>query len=128
MEEQDRIQLRQREHAIDQHIGNRLRLCRKMLGISQSQLAEKMAVSFQQVQKYERATNRIGAGKLFLLMESLHIPLSYFYEGLAGFPAEKTAFTTMDDPKIIRSLQRIQDSPHYALICQMIREAERSLP
>lgn len=69
---------------IDQHVGLRLRLCRKTLGLSQERLAEGVGLTFQQIQKYERGANRISASKLFELGRLLNVPVAYFFEGLAN--------------------------------------------
>ena len=68
--------------SIDQHVGARLRLRRSLLEMSQSELGEKLGVTFQQVQKYERGTNRIGASRLFHVARVMDVPVSYFFEGL----------------------------------------------
>ena len=68
--------------SIDQHVGARLRLRRSLLDMSQSELGEKLGVTFQQVQKYERGTNRIGASRLFHVAKVMEVPVAYFFEGL----------------------------------------------
>ncbi|MDG1416225.1 MAG: helix-turn-helix transcriptional regulator [Maricaulis sp.] len=68
--------------SIDKHVGARLRLRRSMLDMSQSELGEKLGVTFQQVQKYERGTNRIGASRLFNVARVMDVPVAYFFEGL----------------------------------------------
>ena len=67
---------------IDRHVGLRIRLRRKELGISQEKLAESIGLTFQQVQKYERAANRVSASKLWEVARALETSISYFYEGL----------------------------------------------
>jgi transcriptional regulator with XRE-family HTH domain len=69
-------------HPIDIHVGARLRLRRTMLRMSQEKLAAALEVSFQQVQKYERATNRISASRLYQLCRILGVRIGFFYEGL----------------------------------------------
>ena len=71
---------------IDRHVGLRIRMRRKELGISQERLAESIGLTFQQVQKYERATNRVSASKLWEMAKALSTSVAYFYEGL-GEPA-----------------------------------------
>ena len=66
--------------SIDQHVGARLRLRRSLLEMSQSELGEKLGVTFQQVQKYEKGTNRIGASRLQEISEILQAPVSFFFE------------------------------------------------
>jgi transcriptional regulator with XRE-family HTH domain len=67
---------------IDQHVGLRIRLRRKELRISQEKLADAIGLTFQQVQKYERAANRVSASKLFEMARALQTSIAYFYEGL----------------------------------------------
>lgn len=67
---------------IDRHVGLRIRMRRKELGISQERLAESIGLTFQQVQKYERAANRVSASKLWEMSRALSASISYFYEGL----------------------------------------------
>jgi transcriptional regulator with XRE-family HTH domain len=66
---------------IDQHVGNRVRQRRLMMGWSQAKLGKALGVSFQQVQKYERAINRIGASRLQNAAEILEVPVAFFFEG-----------------------------------------------
>jgi transcriptional regulator with XRE-family HTH domain len=72
---------------VDRHVGLRIRLRRKELGISQEKLAEAIGLTFQQVQKYERAANRVSASKLWEMSRALSTNIGYFYDGLADFPA-----------------------------------------
>ena len=65
---------------IDVHVGTRVRLRRTLLGMSQEKLGEALGLTFQQVQKYERGANRIGASRLFDLCRVLEVPVSYFFE------------------------------------------------
>ena len=68
---------------IDIHVGLRIRLRRKELGVSQEKLAEAIGLTFQQVQKYERAANRVSASKLYEMARALETSTGYFFEGLA---------------------------------------------
>ncbi len=68
---------------IDIHVGSRLRLRRNLLGISQTDLGKAFGVTFQQVQKYEKGTNRISASRLFNLSRVLDVPISFFFEDLS---------------------------------------------
>ena len=67
---------------VDRHVGLRIRMRRKELGISQERLAEAVGLTFQQIQKYERAANRVSASKLWEMSRALSINIGYFYEGL----------------------------------------------
>ncbi len=68
---------------IDIHVGARARLRRNLLGMSQTDLGKAVGVTFQQVQKYEKGTNRIGASRLFNLSRVLDVPISFFFEDLS---------------------------------------------
>jgi transcriptional regulator with XRE-family HTH domain len=109
---------------IDAQVGNRLRLRRMMIGMSQERLGEMLGLTFQQVQKYEKGVNRIGAGRLFEVSRILGVPIQYFYESVteqlaagAGFAEGETqpvlefvssgdglqlslAFMRIKDPKV----------------------------
>ncbi|HEV2562129.1 MAG TPA: helix-turn-helix transcriptional regulator [Rhizomicrobium sp.] len=67
---------------IDAQVGNRVRLRRMLIGMSQEKLGELLGLTFQQVQKYEKGVNRIGAGRLFQVSRILSVPIDYFYEGV----------------------------------------------
>jgi transcriptional regulator with XRE-family HTH domain len=114
---------------IDVHVGGRVRLRRMLLGMSQEKLGEHLGLTFQQIQKYEKGINRIGASRLFDLSQVLSVPVQFFYEelsvgsaGAAGFgerPAESyaaeflgsreglelnKAFARVTDPRVRRSI------------------------
>jgi transcriptional regulator with XRE-family HTH domain len=68
---------------VDLHVGARIRLRRRMQGVSQEKLADALGLTFQQVQKYERGANRVSASKLYEIATALQAPVSYFFDGLA---------------------------------------------
>jgi len=68
---------------VDLHVGGRVRMRRKVLGVSQERLAEALGLTFQQVQKYERGANRVSASKLYEIARFLSAPVAYFFEGLS---------------------------------------------
>jgi len=68
---------------VDLHVGARIRMRRKLLGVSQERLAEQLQLTFQQVQKYERGANRVSASKLYEIARALEAPVAYFFDGLA---------------------------------------------
>jgi transcriptional regulator with XRE-family HTH domain len=80
-------------HPVDRHVGLRIRMRRKELGISQERLAEALGLTFQQVQKYERAANRVSASKLWEIARALSASVAYFYDGLAGVAEVESAPT-----------------------------------
>lgn len=73
-----------RPNPIDVHVGSRVRFRRMLLGMSQEKLAEKLGLTFQQIQKYEKGINRIGASRLFDLAQVLSVPVQFFYEEVPG--------------------------------------------
>ncbi len=119
-----------RANPIDVHVGSRVRLRRMLLGMSQEKLGEHLGLTFQQIQKYEKGINRIGASRLFDLAKVLGVPVQFFYEELpsadggavSGFgerPAESyaveflgsreglelnKAFARITDPRVRRSI------------------------
>lgn len=68
-------------HPVDIYVGSRIRLCRTLKGLSQQKLANALGLTFQQVQKYERGANRVGASRVFELSEILDVPPSFFFDG-----------------------------------------------
>jgi transcriptional regulator with XRE-family HTH domain len=67
---------------VDVHVGNRIRMRRMLVGMSQEKLGERLGLTFQQVQKYEKGTNRVSASRLFHVAQVLGVPVQYFYEDL----------------------------------------------
>lgn len=109
---------------VDVHVGGRMRQRRNYLNMSQERLADALGLTFQQVQKYERGTNRIGASRLFDLSRILDVPISFFFEGLsrsglegkaAGFaeqgqePYEDDPMTRKETIELVRAYYKIMD-------------------
>lgn len=72
------------KHPVDAHVGKRIRHRRWMVGMTQQQLADKVGIKFQQIQKYETGMNRVSASRLWEISEALGVSISFFFEGLAG--------------------------------------------
>ena len=70
----------------DVHVGSRIRLRRNMLGMSQEKLGENLGITFQQIQKYEKGTNRVGASRLQAISNILGVPVSFLFEDAPGQP------------------------------------------
>ena len=75
---------------IDVHVGNRIRLRRTLLGLSQEKLAALLGLTFQQVQKYERGMNRVGASRLWDIGKVLEVPIEFFYEDMDSDVAKQS--------------------------------------
>jgi transcriptional regulator with XRE-family HTH domain len=86
---------------IDAQVGNRLRLRRMMIGMSQERLGELLGLTFQQVQKYEKGVNRIGAGRLFEIARILGVPIQYFYESVTEHLAGAPGFAEAESPPVL---------------------------
>ena len=86
-----------RANPIDLHVGSRVRLRRMLLGLSQEKLAEQLGLTFQQVQKYEKGINRIGASRLFDLAQVLSVPVQFFYDDA---PVAVTAEHAAGEPNV----------------------------
>ncbi|MAZ83648.1 MAG: transcriptional regulator [Rhizobiales bacterium] len=74
------IENKKKPNPIDVHVGSRVRLRRTMLGMSQEKLGEALGITFQQIQKYEKGTNRVGASRLQNISTILNVPVSFFFE------------------------------------------------
>ncbi len=75
---------------IDKHVGSRVRMRRMMLSMSQEKLGDALGLTFQQVQKYEKGTNRIGASRLQQISNILQVPVAFFFEGAPNLPGQPT--------------------------------------
>ncbi|AZQ67556.1 XRE family transcriptional regulator [Silicimonas algicola] len=71
------------KHPVDVHVGKRIRHRRWLVGMTQQQLAEKVGIKFQQIQKYETGMNRVSASRLWDIAAALSVPVSFFFEGLS---------------------------------------------
>jgi transcriptional regulator with XRE-family HTH domain len=107
---------------IDIHLGKRLRRRRRLLGLTQQQLADACGVRFQQIQKYECAANRMSAARIWQLAEVLEVPVSYFYEGLGAErdspgPGEgREVFARKETRDLIRAYYRLSERPRRRLL------------
>ena len=85
--------------SVNEHVGRRIRRRRRLMGLTQAQLALKLGVRFQQIQKYECGANRVSAGRLWLIAQSLETPVSYFYQDLGP--------TGVKEDDVTRSAQQL---------------------
>jgi len=92
---QEMVMVKKAPNPIDKHVGSRVRMRRMMLGMSQEKLGDALDLTFQQVQKYEKGTNRIGASRLQQISHILQVPVSFFFEGA---PASSNSTTGGDAP------------------------------
>ena len=83
---------KKKPNPIDVHVGSRIRLRRNMLGMSQERLGESLGITFQQIQKYEKGTNRVGASRLQAIASIQGVPVSFFFEDAPGGESQPTGF------------------------------------
>ncbi|WP_415184467.1 helix-turn-helix domain-containing protein [Phaeovulum sp.] len=102
------------KHPVDVHVGKRIRHRRWMVGMTQQQLAEKVGIKFQQIQKYETGMNRVSASRLWDIADAVEVPISFFFEGLSegGIAQEELAGDILADKEalaLVRSYYAIPE-------------------
>ena len=107
---------------VDAHVGSRIRMRRKILGVSQEKLAESLGLTFQQVQKYERGANRVSASKLYQIAKALEAPILYFFEGLPDPASDKDSIDLGVD-RIVSALLMTPEGLELATLFPRIDEA-----
>jgi transcriptional regulator with XRE-family HTH domain len=120
---------------VDMYVGNRVRMRRLMLDLSQTRLANALGVTFQQVQKYEKGVNRISAGRLQHISRILQVPIHFFFEGLptvtkgskkpsdAPFPTYISLFlSTSDGLSLTKAFMRIKEKALRRAIVHLVEE------
>jgi transcriptional regulator with XRE-family HTH domain len=126
-----------RPNPIDVHVGSRVRFRRMLIGMSQEKLGEKLGLTFQQIQKYEKGINRIGASRLFDLAQVLGVAVQFFYEeapsmdpqpmvaaGFAATPTESSIvefLRSRDGLELNRAFVRISDAKARRAIVDLVR-------
>src|SRR6201982_2792332 len=86
---------------VDKHVGSRVRIRRMMLGMSQEKLGDALGLTFQQVQKYEKGTNRISASRLQQAAHILQVPLPFFFEGAPGADRKSEGLSEASSPAYV---------------------------
>ena len=116
---------------IDVHVGAQIAVYRKLAGMSQEALGHAVGVTFQQVQKYERGTNRIGASRLFAIGQALDVPVSVFFRDLGG-PDEARASPLAAAPRegieLLQAFAAIPDRAVREHILSLVRRLSRYAP
>ncbi|HXL12927.1 MAG TPA: helix-turn-helix transcriptional regulator [Bradyrhizobium sp.] len=117
---------------VDKYVGSRVRMRRIMLGMSQEKLGEALGLTFQQVQKYEKGTNRVGASRIAQISEILQVPVSFLFEGgpsgTKGYdegtsPAYVSDFlATSEGLALTRAFTRIPDAKLRRSIVEMVEQ------
>ncbi|GJL91157.1 MAG: transcriptional regulator [Hyphococcus sp.] len=108
-------------HPIDVHVGSRIKLRRMILGLSQESLGKALGLTFQQIQKYEKGVNRIGASRIFEMSQLLEVPVQFFYDdlgdsgwgGASGFAESGERDDVLD---LVNSAEGVQLCRYFAAI------------
>ena len=112
------------KNPVDLHVGARVRLRRKFLGLSQEALGNALDLTFQQVQKYERGANRISASKLHEIARFLKVPVTYFFEGF-GMTSGDEAFVESDSERSVNDFLATGEGVELAEAFPRIRSTQR---
>lgn len=94
---------------IDRHVGSRIRMRRMMISMSQEKLGEKLGITFQQIQKYEKGTNRVGASRLQQIATVLGVPVSFFFEGAPVPDSSASGFSDSANPAYVSDFLATSD-------------------
>lgn len=108
----DSVRFKGARHAarIDQHVGDKIRRRRMLLGYTQEQLAESLDISYQQIQKYETGANRVSAGRLYQIAERLEVPITFFFDGLGmEYEPENASGSNRATIELVRHFNQIGD-------------------
>lgn len=117
------------KHPVDIHVGKRIRHRRWMIGMTQQQLADKVGIKFQQIQKYETGMNRVSASRLWDIAETLGVEISFFFEGLsegaAPVPAQADIMADKEALDLVRSYYAIPEAQRRRLfdLARVLSEA-----
>jgi transcriptional regulator with XRE-family HTH domain len=106
------------KHPVDIHVGKRIRHRRWMIGTTQQQLADKVGIKFQQIQKYETGMNRVSASRLWDIAEALEVPVAHFFEGLEETGRATSApdfLTDKEAMELVRSYYTIPENQRRRL-------------
>lgn len=119
---------------VDRHVGTRVRMRRMMVGMSQEKLGEALGITFQQIQKYEKGTNRISASRLQQTSRVLGVPIDFFYEGAPQFdseaaggfeesasPAYMAELTTNDGLNLLKAFASIKSARVRRRVVELVR-------
>ena len=127
---------------VDIHVGGRVRLRRALLGLSQEKLGEAVGLTFQQIQKYERGANRIGASRMYDLSQVLDVPVSFFYDDMPESVKDRNAVGENDasgdvvgdkDPltrretlELVRAYYKVSSSPVRKRVFELVKSLAKA--
>lgn len=94
---------------VDRHVGSRVRMRRMMISMSQEKLGDQLGITFQQIQKYEKGTNRVGASRLQQIATTLGVPVSFFFEGAPVPDGSPSGFSDSANPAYVSDFLATSD-------------------
>jgi transcriptional regulator with XRE-family HTH domain len=109
-------------HPTDKHVGQRMRMRRMMLGMSQEMLGDALDLTFQQVQKYEKGANRVSASRLQHISQILQVPVTFFFEEAPRVSGEHHAQTDAPSPQYVSDYLATSDGLHLTKAFMQIRD------
>jgi len=122
------------QHPVDIHVGSRVKLRRTLLGISQEKLGSELGLTFQQIQKYEKGANRVGASRLFQISQALDVPPSFFFDDMPSDlkpafnglqeeaePFEQQHLSKRETLELVRAYYKIPDEDIRKRIFDLIK-------
>ncbi len=113
-------------HPVDLHVGKRVKEIRTMRGLTQSNVADMLGISFQQLQKYETGANRVSASRMFELAQLLKVPPAYFFEGLEGQDYKTMPPMDIETARIANLLSSIKNEKLKKRLFTLISEISSS--
>jgi transcriptional regulator with XRE-family HTH domain len=133
---EEKLMAKKAPNPIDKHVGSRVRMRRMMLAMSQEKLGDALGLTFQQVQKYEKGTNRIGASRLQQISGILQVPVAFFFEGAPDLPGSRTGggweapspayvsdfLATSDGLALTKAFMRIADAKLRRRIVDLVEQ------
>lgn len=99
------------KHPVDAHVGKRIRHRRWMVGMTQQQLADRVGIKFQQIQKYETGMNRVSASRLYDIAHEMDVTVGFFFEGLEGSETTKPASDLLGDKEALELIRAYYSIP-----------------
>ena len=112
-------------HDVDLFVGGKIKTARTMQGMSQSELADKIGVSYQQVQKYERGTNRAAPSRLYDIARALSLPIAHFFPKQGGAKGERVA-RHRANLELVRNFESIRDAAARTRVYELVKTLAHS--
>ena len=120
----DFVMVKKIPHPTDKYVGSRVRMRRMMLGMSQEKLGDALGLTFQQVQKYEKGSNRIGASRLQHIAQLLQVPVGFFFEGVPHEPGQPREIGEASSPTYVSAFLATADGLALVKAFMAVKDAK----